>query len=396
MKIKYYILITIISLFVAGCARRSNLQLLQSPMEVAPNKPYKIALLVPLHGSLRGSGEAVRNGFLSAYYNAQEQMQSNISIKIMDTSRGNIEALYQQVKAQKVDFIVGPLTKKNVQVLAKHYSLDIPVLALNTVDNYKKEETANLYQYGLSSQDEAIQAANKAWQDHPGRAIIIAPKGSWGDGLANAVQNTWTSSGGMVTAILSYNKNANLGPQIEYAFNVNSSQKNAAQLRYTLGEKFRFIPRRRQDVDVIFLIAAPEQARQIKPLLDFYFAGDIPVYATSTIYSGFPQPSLDRDLNGIIFCDSPWVLQKPDVLPDILPEIRDKVITLWLDSYKRYNRLYALGIDAYYLVLNLHRLAESSNIGLRGASGILSLDQYNHIYRQLDWAQMQNGIPYLL
>ncbi|HRE30628.1 MAG TPA: penicillin-binding protein activator, partial [Candidatus Berkiella sp.] len=64
----------------------------------------------------------------------------------------------------------------------------------------------------------------------------------------------------------------------------------------------------RQDVDVIVMAAPPAQARQLKPLFDFYYAEDVPVLATSSIYSGSQNPRSDRDVNGVVFCDMPWLL----------------------------------------------------------------------------------------
>ena len=72
-------------------------------------------------------------------------------------------------------------------------------------------------------------------------------------------------------------------------------------MRQILRQETEFEPSRRDDADWVFLVALPQQARQIKPTLAFNFAGDLPVYATSHLYSGEVQPNKDRDLNGIIF-----------------------------------------------------------------------------------------------
>src|SRR5690554_7108230 len=81
-------------------------------------------------------------------------------------------------------------------------------------------------------------------------------------------------------------------------------------MRRLLRQSTEFEPRRRQDADWLFLVALPQQARQIKPTLAFNFASDLPVYSTSHVYSGEPNPSKDRDLNGIVFCDTPWLLDR--------------------------------------------------------------------------------------
>ncbi len=59
---------------------------------------------------------------------------------------------------------------------------------------------------------------------------------------------------------------------------------------------------------LIFMLATPRQARLINPQLSFYRASRLPVYATSQVYTGYPDSSLDTDLNNVAFCDMPWIL----------------------------------------------------------------------------------------
>jgi outer membrane PBP1 activator LpoA protein len=386
---KILVLISLIVInLITNCAHKPNI-----PTFTTSNQPRKITLLVPLHGNLAGSGEAICDGFLAAYYYSLQHEGSDSSIEIIDTSQGDIKALYSNAVTNGADFIVGPLTKQNVQAIAGQKSLPVTTLALNTISNYN---ITNLFQFGLSSQDEALQVVKRAWAEHPGKALIIAPDNDWGQNMASTLQNTWQSFPGTITATLFYDDQTSLNKQIQHILNVDLSQNNATTLRKILWKEFKFIPRRRQDIDVILLIAPPKQARQIRPLLQFYFAGDLPIYSTSMVYSGIPQPHLDRDLDGIIFCDMPWVLRDVTTLPQILPILRDEITKLWPNSYKRYTRLYALGIDAYYLMLNLNKLMQYPYNGIAGATGIFYIDNYQHIYRQLDWAQIRDGIPYPL
>jgi len=389
---KIFVLISLIVIsLITSCAHRPNVSVFTTA-----NQPQKIALLVPLHGNLAGSGEAIRNGFLAAYYYSLQHEEADSSVEVIDTSQGDVKTLYRKAVSDGSDFIVGPLTKQNVQAIANQKSLPVTTLALNTVNGSNNINITNFYQFGLSSQDEALQIAKRAWKEHPGRALTIAPNNSWGQNMASVLQNTWQSFQGTVTATLLYDNQTSLNKQIQHILNIDLSQNNAKTLRRILWRKFKFIPRRRQDLDMIFLVAPPKQARQIHPLLQFYFAGDLPMYSTSVIYSGTPQPHLDRDLDGITFCDMPWVLQGSTSLPKIVPALRNEIFKLWPDSYKRYVRLYALGIDAYYLMLNLNKLVQHPYGGITGATGIFYIDNYRHIYRQLDWAQMRDGIPYLL
>ena len=170
---------------------------------------------------------------------------------------------------------------------------------------------------------------------------------------------------------------------------VQHSEFRARQLRNILGKPVEFQPRRRQDIDFIYLISTPEQARQIRPLLDFYYAEDIPVIAGSQIYSGKASPKNDRDLNGIEFCDIPWLLEKPDTIQQAMRKA-------WPKADHRYFRLNAMGVDAYRLQSRLQLLTQIPDAGLFGATGNLSIGIDNQVHRELSWAVMKNGRPQLL
>jgi len=132
------------------------------------------------------------------------------------------------------------------------------------------------------------------------------------------------------------------------------------------------------------LAAPPEQARQLRPLFDFYFAENLPIYANSSIYSGTPNPQKDRDMNGIIFCDMPWLFSKNSNAHNVLKQNGINAINL---------RLYAMGMDAFLLTAHLKQLQASPQSGIRGATGTLYLRSQNQIERQLSWAKMRNGVP---
>ena len=76
-----------------------------------------------------------------------------------------------------------------VQALQQRETLPLPTLALNYGDRAEAETTpANLYQYGLAAEDEAVQIAEKAWTDGLRRALVMVPKGNWGERIYAAFE----------------------------------------------------------------------------------------------------------------------------------------------------------------------------------------------------------------
>lgn len=332
-----------------------------SPAKVPVKNPHHIALLVPLQGNLGSSGKAVQSGFLAAHAANSEVSQIEV---INIAQEKDIQAAYQQAISKGADFIVGPLAKSDVKNLTSNANLlHVPTLTLNYL-NPSDSAPANIYQFGLSPFDEARQAVALAKQAGNHNAIIIAPRGEWGKSVADVFQHEWLALGGEVKASLLYtNSNKAMADQI----------KHLLQFKQTAGRHSTGTSR--HDFDVVFLAAPMANARLIKPLLKFYNAGDVPVYATSLVYSGLPNPRLDEDLDGITFCDAPWVLQ---------------------DKHMEKNaRLFALGKDAYLIAAELYKLTGSQDT-VQGTTGKLYLNDEHRIVRELVCAQFKNGVPEVL
>lgn len=367
----------------------------QQPITTTPFQgAKKIALLLPLHGKLAKQGTAIRNGFFAAYYHAKQHYKEKgwqlPTLNVIDTSQGTIDALYQQAIRKGADLIIGPLSKTNVNKISE-LDLPVPTLALNRLG--KPDRITNLYQFGLSPIDEARQVAWKAWRDKRRRVLIIAPANRWGQAITKAFKTSWQRFGGRITKTVLYKKKHNLSKQIRTALGVTQSEHRDRQLRHILGKKPRYVPRRRQDVDMIFLVAEQAWAQQIKPLLNFYFAKDIPVYSISAVYDGIPNRRRDKDLDGILFCGMPWTLNALHMKNQRLDHIQRRIQTLWKRSYQRHPKLYALGVDAFTLI---HALDVKAVRGIHGATGYLYLDQYGDIRRQLLWAKFSHGKPVVL
>ena len=327
--------------------------------------PKQIALLLPLQGAYKNSAIAIRDGYLSSFYAAQNRFISPSSIRIYDTtSTKDAYALYNQAVKDGADFVVGPLTKEDVIQLAQssYNNLPTPVLALN--QSPEVHPVAGLYQFALSPEGEARLMAMRAFADGRRRAIIVVPDNSWGKRIANAFATTFEKQGAKVVKTSFVDPAKDQATAIRTLLNIDQSQARGLEIKKLLKEKVEFQPRRRQDIDVVILAAPPEQARQLRPLFDFYFAENLPIYANSSIYSGTPNPQKDRDMNGIIFCDMPWLFSKNSNAHNVLKQNGINAINL---------RLYAMGMDAFLLTAHLKQLQASPQSGIRGATGTLYL-----------------------
>lgn len=354
--------------------------------ELASQPLNKIALLLPEEGQLASVSRALRNGFMAAHYQAQQLGQRQPSIELYDSSRlTSLDDFYRQAQAAGVQLVVGPLEKPLVKQLGDREQLPITTLALN-YGNVGQESPPQLFQFGLAAEDEAREAARRAWADGMRRGVVMVPSGEWGDRVLQAFQQGWQATGGNLVAVVRIDQPARLAQQIAELFQLRQSEARGKRLQSMLGSEVAAQPSRRRDIDFIFLAATPQQAQQIKPTLAFQYAGDVPIYATSHLYSPKEEQNYYLDLEGIQFCETPWLLNtNPN---DNLPQL---VGSQWPQASGSLGRLYAMGADAYRLAPRLTQIKAMPETRIDGLSGNLSLTPDQRIQRQLPWAAFRDG-----
>lgn len=349
-------------------------------------RPESLALLLPVTGKYAQAARAIRDGFIAAHYQSEDDRQTQ-TVRVYDTAKGDISDLYTQAVSDGASFVVGPLDKNAVSTLAQSESLSIPVLALNVADN-KDHIHNNLFQFGLTPEDEAIQIAERAMAEGFRRAIAIAPEGVWGDRVVNAFAERFSDLGGELLEQERYpGDKSDFSGAIRGLLNLDESEDRYKKIRRIVSREVKYEPRRRKDVDFVFMPAYPRQARLIAPQLLFHHASDLPVYATSSAYDGIVNPRADRDLDGVAFCDIPWILSTDDAEHPL----RKPISRLWPKTMQRYARFYAMGIDAYNILPYLDWLRQEPQERFEGKTGSLSVAVNNQIHRGLLWARFANG-----
>jgi hypothetical protein len=123
-------------------------------------------------------------------------------------------------------------------------------------------------------------------------------------------------------------------------------------------------------------------------LLAFHFAQDLPVYASSRIYRGKPDPRGDADLNGVRFTDTPWTLGS---------SAGQQTVDDYIDRGGSPSKnLYAMGIDAFQLAPRIPQILYTPGLRFRGNTGTLTLSAQGVVVRQPSWAVFRGGIATML
>ena len=336
--------------------------------------PRRVALLLPLSGRQQDSAAAVRDGFMAAHFAAGIE----ISVTVFDTSAGASDA-YRRALASGADLVVGPLIKQEVEQLQPRAG-QVTTVALNYPSD--GDAPAGFYQFGLAPEDEARTVARRALAQGETRAVALAPNNDWGRRTLSSFVQELEMGGGVLLEYRFFDPAApDFSVPIQNLLKLTESQARHRALSDSLGVELSFEPRRREDVDFLFLAASAKAGRLIRPQLRYHFAGDLPTYATSSIYE--PGGRNNSDLNGLSYAEMPWVLSS---FSDA-----ETVLEFWPERGKRRARLYALGYDAYQLMPYLNGQARYPGLALNGVTGRLSSDNTGRIYRELEWADIRNG-----
>ncbi len=350
---------------------------------LAGSKPAQIAVLLPLQGQLKEAGHAIRDGMLKAYFDARARGSSNSRLAFYDTETHlDMAALYRRAVDDGAELIIGPLSKSRVDALMAASNGMVPILALNYATS-DGQTADNFYQFGLSNEDEAVAAAERGWFEGYQRALVIHGTDNQSQRSVQAFEQAWEERQGITVDVIELGTDREASERIKQGLHIGLSQRRAQSLESAIGTSLEYNPRRRQDIDFVYLPVSAQEARSVKPLLAFHFAQDLPVYANSRVYRGKPDPQSDTDLNGVYFTDTPWILGTSAAQRTI-----DDYIERGGTPSKN---LYALGIDAYYLAPRLPQILFTPGLSYRGTTGTLTLSEQGTILRRPAWAVFRNG-----
>ncbi|GAB2587700.1 penicillin-binding protein activator [Dyella jejuensis] len=327
--------------------------------------PARVALLLPNSDGWAVAGSAVREGFFAAYFQASDTHAPRAAVRVYDSGGTAASAIkaYNQAVSDGAQLVVGPLTRSEVMGVLGQASLPVPVLALNHSDN-KNLPAGTASEFALMPEDEGAQAADHMAERGIHSAYVVISNDDFAKRSATAFKAEWQAKGGQLAGSAQIAPgNVNYGSAID-ALNAGSAGDDAG----------------------MFISMRPEQARLLLPQLRVERI-NLPVFGTSHIYGGSDNPTADRDLEGVEFCDAPWLFDAQSGLPSY----QDIAAQLPAASGAT-AQLFAFGMDAWNLVPYLDWLRSHPGSYLPGATGQLADDTFGHVKRVLAWMKFQDGV----
>jgi outer membrane PBP1 activator LpoA protein len=329
--------------------------------------PARIALLLPNSDGLVAASSAIREGFFAAYFQASDTHAPRAAVRVYDSGGNAASAIkaYDQAVADGAQLVVGPLTRPEVMGVLGQSSLPVPVLALNRSEN-KSLPAGTTSEFALLPEDEGAQVADHMIDRGVHSAYVVISNDDFAKRSAAAFKTELQAKGGQIAGEAQIaSGNVNYGDAIN-ALNAGSPAADAG----------------------IFISMRAEQARLLLPQLRVARIS-LPVFATSHIYGDMENATADRDLEGVEFCDAPWLFDAQTGLPSY-----QDVATQLQTARGGTAQLFAFGMDAWNLVPYLDWLRSHPGSYVPGATGQLTADTFGHVNRALTWLKFQDGVAH--
>ena len=188
--------------------------------------------------------------------------------------------------------------------------------------------------------------------------------------------------GGVVSNSIVYQEELHdFSDVIKSMLNIDQSEVRKKEISRTIGRKVEFTPRRRQDIDMIFMAALPRQAKQIPLQITYHYGHDIPVYSTAHIVANYHNSRKNIDMDGVRFFDMPFLLGHTENTISQNSRYPNAL----------YQRLFAMGVDSYQLAPYVNYLYQNPSESFAGDSGQITIDYNGHIIRHSPWATFDQG-----
>ncbi|MBG0709577.1 penicillin-binding protein activator [Enterobacter hormaechei] len=314
-------------------------------------------------------------------------------LKIYDTSAQSLDQVLAQVQQDGASIVVGPLLKNNVEALMKS-NTTLNVLALNQPEQVQNR--ANICYFALSPEDEARDAARHIHEQGKQAPLLLIPRSTLGDRVANAFAQEWQTLGGGVVLQQKFGSASELRAGVNGGAGIalNGSPVSASlpqQQSVTIGGLT--IPAPPTDaqisgggkVDSAYIVATPEEIAFIKPMIAMRNGSQsgATLYASSRSAQGTAGPDFRLEMEGLQYSEIPMLAgSNPQLMQQALGAVRNDYSLA---------RLYAMGVDAWALANHFTQMRQVPGFELNGNTGDLTADQDCVINRKLSWLKYQQG-----
>ena len=323
-----------------GLARTTVVKPLSEVPTVQDQRPQgaaraQVALIVPTQSPALGKlAEALRLGFAAA---AEASGKDGLpaAMVAVDNETAALPESCRAAQAAGASVVVAAITRDGASALAKSDCTRGPVLLLNDPQAAQADLPPNFYTVSLSLENEARQTALMAVADGGNAAVVISSGSPLAKRVTDAFEREWSRDAGQTVAHITFTGGPDDAPLV---------RERLSGVR----------------ADLVFMALDPPEARMVRP----YISGVLPLYATSMSVNPRAESVVNVDLQGMRYVEMPWFVQPDHPAVMVYPQPRNMSV----DE----ERLYAFGIDAYRIAVQLARGDKRDSID--GVTGKITLE----------------------
>ena len=319
-----------------------------------------IALIVPLRSKAFGAvADAIRQGFIAAA-TVDGKQATPYRIYERNDESGSLGTQYRKAVQEGAIAVIGGVTRDGTNAMVKESGY-VPTLALNAPTETNLPD--RFFYISLNLDAEARGIAREAFLSGLHNVAVLASTTALAKRIQDSFEKEWVRLGGAVVDNIAFTGDIAESDRLQKALE-NAKEKGQA--------------------DLVFIAADVKAARMARPFIPI----GMPVFATSHTLDARAGAVENLDLDSVRFLEMPWFVE-PDH-PAVMAYAKP-VAPMPLD----YERLYALGIDAWRIMQVILKADNPRNImPLDGVTGKLSLDGAQFV-RTLTAVEMRDGVPQL-
>ena len=349
-----------------------------------------VAVLLPVTGLLASAGQEILEGIQASYFRVGTLYGWWPEIRLYDTAQIGVATAVNLAYAEGIRTFIGPVSSERVTAMLSHLQ-SLPeyeaVITLNqsqvlkesahlpiAISTEPSSKAPKVWQYSLAVEDEISElirfGRSRGWQRGGGLFI----ESEWGLRTILDFERRWTELDGVwlgAEGIPRSEDISNLGKRLLL---VDDSERRIRSLARLINKSIEAQPRRRQDIDFIFMGVDSESAARFLSTLQFNYAKGVPVVTLSPSYMPESQDT-HIDLLDVTFTDMPWMTQANK-------NLSDKQFDIVLSEYRYRNRFFAMGIDAWAMASDIAMDVAQTEMPIAGESGILTVKADGRVHRR--------------
>ena len=307
-------------------------------------------------------------GITDNYYYYKEEIGYAPELNFIDFS-DNVYCM-ENMTLLKESFSIGLLFNQDYSLLdnncyQRFLKLKGLVVTKNKMGGVKKPK---LREFNINREVDIKNLLNIAKNKGGLRAIIIDDSTTKDKAL---VKKIWENMDGEVVSSVSSEKKISSQKLLSEILLLEQSKVRGRKLSRIIGLPIKTEPRKREDIDSIFLSTSLSNARSLKPALEYNFADNISVYLIPSWSEDEHLTDSELDLEKVMISEMPFLLN---------------INTSFKETT---SRNFAIGYDAYELVLLLET-SSRRNFNYFGLTGLIT-NEYPSIQKKSLHAKVING-----